>query len=90
MAQRKKIEVFSAGCHTCREAVEIVSALPARITTSKYWTCTRTTWPQGRDSMASAACRAWWWTAILPRAALAVGWMRRSCDQRSPDLPQEP
>ena len=24
MAQRKKIEVFSAGCHTCREAVETV------------------------------------------------------------------
>jgi len=24
MAQRKKIEVFSAGCQTCREAVETV------------------------------------------------------------------
>ena len=24
MAQRKTIEVFSAGCHTCREAVETV------------------------------------------------------------------
>ena len=24
MALRKKIEVFSAGCHTCREAVETV------------------------------------------------------------------
>jgi hypothetical protein len=27
MAQRKKIEVFSAGCHTCREAVKMVKTI---------------------------------------------------------------
>jgi hypothetical protein len=30
MAQRKKIQVFSAGCHTCREAVEAVQRLAGK------------------------------------------------------------
>jgi predicted thioredoxin/glutaredoxin len=27
MAQRKKIEIYSAGCHTCREAVKMVKMI---------------------------------------------------------------
>jgi hypothetical protein len=27
MAQRKKIEIYSAGCHTCREAVQMVKRI---------------------------------------------------------------
>jgi hypothetical protein len=30
MAQRKKIEVFSAGCHACREAVKTVQRLAGK------------------------------------------------------------
>jgi hypothetical protein len=40
---RKKIEVFSAGCLTCKEAVEIVKRIAGSDHDSSCWTRTKAT-----------------------------------------------
>jgi hypothetical protein len=71
MAQghRRKIEIFTAGCATCNETVELVKRLRARATTSKFTTCIRLTLQFGQSSTEFEACRVWSSTASLRVAA---------------------
>jgi hypothetical protein len=90
MAQRKTIEVFSAGCHTCREAVETVRRIAGTdhdievLDMHQHHVAARAR-QHGIRSVPSVVV-----DGHLAACCLAVGWTRRSCDQRSPDLPQEP
>jgi hypothetical protein len=80
--QRKKIEIYSAGCGCAGTWRRWSGASWGPITTSRCSICTKTMLPVRLSAVASGTCRAWWWTVALHLAAqAAVTLMRLFCGQ---------
>ena len=62
MNNKRKIEIFSAGCATCKETIEMVKKVGVRITKSKSTICTSTTLQPVQSSTEFAVFRPSWLT----------------------------
>lgn len=59
MNQKHRIEIYSAGCATCKETIRWSGKSQARTMKSIFMTCTRKASPVAQSSMAFAACPPW-------------------------------
>ena len=75
--QRRKIEIFTAGCATCNETVELVKRIAGSAHEIEIMTCTRPTSLRGQSSTGFEACRAWSSTASSRVAAPGADRTRR-------------
>ena len=82
MAQKHKIEIFSAGCATCKETIDMVRKIAGPDHEVQFTTCIKKELRAARSNMAFEACRPSWSTASWPGAARAVAPTSTSCGKR--------
>jgi len=57
MSNKRKIEIFSAGCPACVDAIEIVNRVACDSCETEVWTCTSTKWRREPSNWVSAGSR---------------------------------